>query len=180
MKELDTIFQRNEFGKPNDPLTGDMIIFNQIFDNLDYIGHQTENKNGVFWLWRNEARDEVEISGITDKKGNYAFVRYRNQDTSFEFDNTDRVGTRVLIESRFVGILKSNKDFVKKADFVSYFLNRQKGFEVRSVNLNTSEVYTQETNKELTNNHIFIFSVDFDFYHNIDKCDFNNLGLENC
>jgi hypothetical protein len=168
--ELDKIFEIDRTDKSKN-----VQSLNRIFDKIDYIGHQHKNKNDVFWLFRNGER--LTISGITDIKGNYGFIRYQNTNESFTLNDSK---AQILIKARFVGVLLNCNNAFSISQFVAYWLNSQAGFEVDSVNTNTLEVYEQETNLDTLNKEIEIFSIDFEFYASINNCDFENLNCEIC
>jgi hypothetical protein len=147
MKELDKLFQRNADGTDILPKTGNAKTFFDIFDKLDYIGHQATNKNDIFWLFRNGARQEVEIKGINDHSGNYGYIRYRNRTESMRYDGTDKAGNRKLIEARFVGIVGC-QNLIEVNDFVSWMFQISSGFEVVKDNLNTLQVHQEEVGTE--------------------------------
>lgn len=160
MKELDDFFIQN------------LEFFENIFANIDYIAHQGTNKNDVNWLWRSGG--QFEFSGITDVKGNYFYIRYKDENSSFRQKQNDKTGVRWVSDLRAVGILHRAVNSTEIAQNIAYKFSKNHLFNDVKVNLNTLQVYADEVgSRKMINTSLDLFSIDFSAEISIQDCKFN-------
>lgn len=143
-----------------------------LISEIGMIGYRYENKEGK--LYMNDA-DGSEIQSINDTKGNYAYIRYTDDDGGHIYsEKTTKVRLTLVACLPKIGI-DSVKVGVKLMNFLSE--SSESGGKIgklSKLNSNRMNIWNKETNfpKERYRADLSIISFDFDlFFVNPNDCD---------
>lgn len=152
-----------------------------VISEIEYTGYQYDDRDGNIFL---QNADQKEFTGVGDTRGNYAYIRYANNNGGHQYNDNNSI-----VRLKFVLCLpKCGTEAVKVGLKIINYLDESRvpGCKLNNfsvLNSNRVEIFTQETgvSKDRVNNDLSLVSFDFDMiFSSPNDCDFTDYSCTKC